>query len=1621
MPLLANANITASSIYGSGYEAWRGRLFDQSGSANWSAGTNNANQYLQIDLGVVKSVDGIATQGRFNTDQWVTSYKVAYSVDGANWTDLAQSFTGNTDRNTVVQNLFSSPIAARFVRIKPVSWYSHISMRAEVISIPNKGEQVTFRASLVVNANTHRWYTSATGGTAIFTGTTFTAPLSQETTYYVAAYNSTTGCESSARTAVTGKVKDAVASQDLNFIITNTTLVPGIKALSDVTYLSVDQRSQQTTYFDGLGKPMQQVITQGSPTKLDMVQPIVYDPFGREIQKYLPYSGGNNGFYKTTAIADATNFYKTTGNAAATADGRATTDKPFAETYFENSAFNRVLEKGAEGEAWQIAKDANGVPLATNKTVRKLEKINNQISTTLAGTADDNVRKFTYAFASNGTYGTVSTAGYYPTGELLLTQTKDEHGSLAKEYRNKEGQLILKKIQINTAATLTDVNFAFTYYVYDTRGQLRMVIQPEGSAAINAISYTPDATFISRWCFTYHYDERGRMIEKRVPGSGLVVMIYNDLDQLILIQDAKQKPLKQWGVTKYDVLGRPVLSGMYTHCSDVDRATMMAFSKGAVGCSFTTAPTYTLWEAHTSTATTHFGYTNTAFPITNFEVLTATFFDDYNFNNSTDNSDDATYQTANFTGEATPFTRTIGKVTGSKTRVLGTTAATPYTNDYLTGAIFYDQYGRTIQTQADHYLGGVLGGNDIASTQYDFAGKALQTKMVHSAAASLSITGTTVNKRMEYDHAGRLLNIYQRNQSGIGTPDAEEKIVLNSFNELGQLRNKKVGLPTSTASVLQTMDYRYNVRGWLTRVNDADLSTTATDNDLFGFELSYNSGTNIAGTALTAQFNGNISGQRWRSKLDRTNRMFAYSYDPANRLTKAVYEGYNGSTKSTENFSTTGFDRTTPTTETGIQYDRNGNIMAMAQYGLTTRTNGENAQFGLVDNLKYDYLGNRLTVVEDRTQAGVQTTPGMAGDFTDGRKQAVTPGDEYAYDANGNMNRDDNKKITAIVYNHLNLPVFIDFGGSNNIQYVYSAAGQKLRTLINTTPTGGTTTTKATDYAGMFVYQEKELQFFGHEEGRTMNSKFTTGASGFTYEYHYKDHLGNMRMAFRQGTTYPAKLTMDLGNAATEEVQWANVARTRVTTANDLIRTGSGSAKVNASQVLGPWKRLPMNKGDKLDFSAYAAFKAAASGTGDNPLSVYIQAGNPNMGGVESQTSIPTLRLGLNVALSPGAAASNVPKAYIKYIFYDANGAYVTHGQQVVPANALNAWQPLTLSYTATQDGFVQVLVANESTVDTWFDDLNATITGTMIVQENHYAAFGLNLVGIEKTGNPNHDFLYNGKEKQEELGLNWNDYGARYYDPQLGRWHGVDPLADKMRRHSPYNYCFDNPLRFIDPDGMGPQDPKNPEDSKYKPLPLNSQVVMDTKVVEKINETIKELDENLFLEGRDADEAEDEDLARDTVKEASINGGTSSGKTEFQEAVPIANDKITVSITTEYDSKSLELVRTSTQKEEISYSNEKSNDNKSTTTVQGSVEGTAGGKIQGVGVEGKASAGGSKSWEVGSGKKNTNSTSTTQEGVRTWIYNVNIKITYTVKVDGETKKASYEQRSVIYSPIRLK
>jgi RHS repeat-associated protein len=90
------------------------------------------------------------------------------------------------------------------------------------------------------------------------------------------------------------------------------------------------------------------------------------------------------------------------------------------------------------------------------------------------------------------------------------------------------------------------------------------------------------------------------------------------------------------------------------------------------------------------------------------------------------------------------------------------------------------------------------------------------------------------------------------------------------------------------------------------------------------------------------------------------------------------------------------------------------------------------------------------------------------------------------------------------------------------------------------------------------------------------------------------------------------------------------------------------------------------------------------------------------------------------------------------------------------------------------------------------------------IIQEDAYYPFGMKMNGLfYETGTDyKNKYLYNGKELQEDHNLNWYDYGARMYDPQIGRWHTMDNKAEKYTSLSPYNYAINNPINVIDPDG---------------------------------------------------------------------------------------------------------------------------------------------------------------------------------------------------------------------------
>src|SRR5690606_31314119 len=126
------------------------------------------------------------------------------------------------------------------------------------------------------------------------------------------------------------------------------------------------------------------------------------------------------------------------------------------------------------------------------------------------------------------------------------------------------------------------------------------------------------------------------------------------------------------------------------------------------------------------------------------------------------------------------------------------------------------------------------------------------------------------------------------------------------------------------------------------------------------------------------------------------------------------------------------------------------------------------------------------------------------------------------YDANGNMKTDENKGITNITYNHLNLPTQVNFGSTNNIEYLYDATGikQAKKVTENSNETN-------TFYAGNYIYEEdgsgESLKFFSHPEGYIEPDD----NGGYNYIYQYKDHLGNIRLSYKSSSPETASYSAD--------------------------------------------------------------------------------------------------------------------------------------------------------------------------------------------------------------------------------------------------------------------------------------------------------------------------------------------------------------------------------------------------------------------------------------------------------------------------------------------------------------
>lgn len=849
-----------------------------------------------------------------------------------------------------------------------------------------------------------------------------------------------------------------------NYVLSTTYKV---ETTSSVTSPSITQAVVNKTFFDGLGRTIQQVAHQQSNTGKDIVTPFDYDELGRQTKEFLPYVNSNASLnYNSNALVDQANYVDYTGQVA------------YSEKRFEKSPLNRVLEQAAPGNDWSLNnsdKHTIRFDYQTNDTSDEVR----YFKTTSSGTN----------YATTGLYSISSPVdnGFYPINQLYKSITKNENwkstdgnNNTSVEFKDKEGRVILKRNYGVSVVNNVEVNTKHdTYYVYDQYNNLTYVIPPLADGTITQ-------AILDELCYQYKYDKRNRIVEKKLPAKQWEYIVYDKLDRIIAagptLSPFPNDPVNTygWTITKYDALGRNILSAWTTGTnSSAYRKTLQDNYNN------TSNP---LFENRSASGTTminvSFKYTNQSLPTTNYHVLSVNYFDDYNYtggptdfaNVMNDNSQAVYYNTTTL--------KPKGLATGSWIRIVEASTVNPVRADI--SYILYDNKARPVRHRTNNYLTGYT----QVDSKIDFAGKVSYTETKHKRIS----TDTELYTREDFTYTNQDRLVAHIHKIGLTGTQQPQLLSKKEYNELGQVMSKRVGGTDVTTYVgLQKVDYSYNIRGWLTGINKVDDTTNPLQQgndplDLFGFKINYNTIENETDYDGKALYNGNISETYWRTSSDNTLRKYGYQYDDLNRLKNAIYQKPEQSIVVTDSYNES------------MTYDKNGNIKSLQRYGdfddpITAKH---------IDNLSYFYAenSNLLMKVTDATNSTIG--------FKDDSNGSNDTANDYSYDSNGNLLIDQNKGIVSIRYNHLNLPTEIVFTGTNKkINYLYNSAGQKVEKKV----TNGSIIT-ITDYLGGYQYTKSAsnpvvLQFFPHAEGYVSN----TGGV-FNYVFNYTDHLGNNRVSY---------------------------------------------------------------------------------------------------------------------------------------------------------------------------------------------------------------------------------------------------------------------------------------------------------------------------------------------------------------------------------------------------------------------------------------------------------------------------------------------------------------------------
>jgi RHS repeat-associated protein len=848
----------------------------------------------------------------------------------------------------------------------------------------------------------------------------------------------------------------ATPTDTLNYIATRSP-----RTAQDNISTNIDETTTQIGYVDGIGRPVQNLIWKGSPDKTkDIISNTnLFDGAGRNHKTILPTrSDGFLGEFKLDAEKFAKTFYRDTVCRN--------------ETLFEASPLSRPNQQFGAGQAWRVG---------TPKPQKFFYETTGTIQIPLY-TADDN--------------GIIYGNTYYPNNQLFMTRVQDEKGNEMIEIKDTDGKTIQKRI-INDGGELL-----ITHFVYNDLNLLKGVIQPNAYPLSASLAKTVDNLFF------YNYDIRGRIIEKKVPASDLEYFVYDQWDRLVLSQNPLQKTANKWSFYKYDVINREILRGEKAYTASDTQASLQILAEA----------NNTRFESKNATGPIFYSFSS-SFPILGYiagnasteKIYQINYYDSYDYTNDWATGLD-------FISGETPHTQITLNGTLTGTKILAKPKLN--NNNWLRTAHYYDFKNRLIQSRKEHLLS--IDAN-VFSYEYNFPGELLKKKTTHKKTGKSDLIELVVNT---LDHLGRVKYI----DHSIGA--STKRIAVYEHDDIGRMITKNLGttanftssnsrqsfkdgnwladttwhnfqvpipgslveinnnvtiltgqnafagniifntgtiIPNGTLTLggvstngtaLQKVDYQYHIRGGLKGLNldvAQNLNLSTIENDFFSYKLDYD-------------FDYNIAKQSWKHEGSTVVRSYDFTYDQSHRLQTATYLPAN------QDISIINLD-----------YDKNGNITKLQRDGKI------GSGYGPIDNLTYDYSGNKLT----HMQEGVGGNHDV--DFVPRGSQ------NYTYYNDGSMKSDDNEGITNIDYDtFLRQPTTITLTGGRQINFIYAGSGELLQT----------------DYSGTIIEQwnnVENLTYKGEEyySLNTAEGRANYANSNWEFEYFITDHLGNVRVSFK--------------------------------------------------------------------------------------------------------------------------------------------------------------------------------------------------------------------------------------------------------------------------------------------------------------------------------------------------------------------------------------------------------------------------------------------------------------------------------------------------------------------------